>query len=173
MLKNKIEATANVVFIIIAVLLVGIFVSSRIASSHDTSLQEGEIIQPLSDYAWSDYDRTLVLYLSAGCKYCQDSAPFYRRLLELHRDSQSSTNVLAVFSDPVLDVQELLRQKQLDIEYRASVPPSQWKISATPTLLLVSSSGRVLKSWQGQLSSEGEEHVLEMIGITRPAQRVF
>jgi thiol-disulfide isomerase/thioredoxin len=170
MMRQRLEAAANAVFIIVALVLTAVVVRTHFAESTDPSLREGELLPPIPDYSWASQSRTLVLALKEGCTFCEASAPFYRRLSEMARRGEISARLLAVFPDSGIAVQNFLARADLSIDHRAGVAFAELKVTAAPTLILVSSTGRVLHVWRGQLSPQAEEHVVELVGTPSPRE---
>lgn len=82
-MKTKLEATANVIMIVVA-LAVGGVVLARYAASYHTarSVAAGDNLANLPGLDWSQHRRTLLLVLNTGCHFCQDSVPFYQKLVQ-------------------------------------------------------------------------------------------
>ena len=115
----------------------------------------------LDGWDWGAQDRTLVLVLRKGCHFCEDSAPFYQRLVARQQQGDSKTPIVAVFPDTADAVKEVVRSESLGVRALAGVPLEKLKVSGTPTLLLVDKSGKVLNTWTGMLSPRQELDVMK------------
>ncbi len=105
---------------------------------------------PGVDYSQSE--RTLVLVLSTHCRYCQMSVPFYRDLAaSLARDAAKapSRRLVAVFPDASEEVEKFKAKEGLNVTSVPEVPLNGLKVQGTPTLLLVSKAGKVIRVWHG------------------------
>jgi hypothetical protein len=165
-LVSKLEAVANAVFVVAALFLLALLTrnfAGQLGVRGPVVVRPNDILTEPPGYSWSAHDRTVVLVLKARCEYCEASVPFYRRLVALDSAEALSGSLLAVFPDPADTVRTVLREEGLAIDYRAGVSLAPWKVTGTPTLLVVSSSGRVLQVWRGRLSREEEELVVETI----------
>jgi len=166
-MKNRIEGIANVIVITFALVVGSIFLKDRlspVASEPDT-VKAGDKLSNLAGWNWGSHDQTLVLGLRKGCHFCEDSAPFYQRLIAQQQEGSNST-LVAVFPDPADTVKDVLQSEGLRVQALAGVPLEGLKISGTPTLLLVDKYGKVLNSWVGMLSPRQE---LEVIRATTAA----
>ena len=106
--------------------------------------------------------QTLIMALASDCGYCQESMPFYRRLLARERDS-----VQIVVAAPVQDigiVDYLASENVLPDAVVFTDPGSgTLPVPGTPTLLVVDSEGVVTYSWIGLLNAEREADVLGVL----------
>ena len=103
---------------------------------------------------------TLLMVLSSDCVFCQESMPFYRRLL-----AQKRVGVQIVVAAPTLDIgmEEYLASEDIAPDEVIFTEPGALPVSATPTLLLVDSEGLITYSWTGLLSKAREEGVFEAL----------
>jgi hypothetical protein len=158
------NTASNVVFVVSAIFLVGWITNTQVLGSRQAGgVAEGDVLPALPDYSWESNPRTLVLALQVGCRYCEDSAPFYRRLADLQSRGELLAHAIAIFPDPGTSIDDLDTSERLDLESRAGVRFTELGIRGTPTLLLVSSAGRVLHVWNGQLTSDREATLIELL----------
>ncbi len=82
-MKTKIEVVANVIVILLAVVIGSVFFKDRFTTPAPESSQVkgGDRLPSMDGWDWGAHDRTLVFALRKGCHFCEDSAPFYQRLL--------------------------------------------------------------------------------------------
>jgi peroxiredoxin len=121
---------------------------------------------------WTAHDRTLVLALKNGCRFCEESIPFYRKLAELEESNQINAHLIAVFPDDPAAVRQLIETQRLAVEAFPGIELSQVKVDGTPTLILVDRQGRVSKVWIGELEAAGQAEVVTAIskaGAKRPS----
>lgn len=104
--------------------------------------------------------RTLVMVIQSGCGYCQESAPFYRRIIE-----RDATDVQVVVAAPSNDagIDSYLTEAGLDPDSVVLVDPWRLPVPSTPTLLLVAGDGLVTHAWVGMLDAEREAAVLDVL----------
>jgi hypothetical protein len=164
--KRTVESIANAAIIIVCCMLGWTLVTHK--SIHfgaqpvgfaETHL-EGQTLPPPSGYNWGSRPETLVLVIRKGCKYCEASLPFYTRLGELEKGNSLRAHVLAVMPDDKESGTRALQSAGSAFDSIFNQPLDSMKVSATPTLLLLDSRGRVMKSWVGQLGPGQEEDVI-------------
>ncbi len=160
-MKTKIEWVANVVVVLLAVVIGSVFLKDRFSTPAPESnyVKAGDRLPSLNGWDWSAHDRTLVLALRKGCHFCEDSAPFYQRLIAQQQDG-SNTAILGVFPDAVDAAKEVVQSEGLGVHVLAGVPLERLKVSGTPALLLVDRRGKVLNAWMGMLSPRQELDVM-------------
>jgi len=135
-----------------------------IPSRKDPAINEvkaGDKLSRLNGWDWSAHDRTLVLALRKGCHFCEDSAPFYQRLLSMHKQHGSTTAIVAVFPDAAANVKEVVESEGLGLETLPGVSLEELNVVGTPTLLFVDRHGTVLNAWSGVLTPKQEFEVVQ------------
>jgi rhodanese-related sulfurtransferase len=113
---------------------------------------------------WTDSDRTVLLALQKECKYCSESAQFYRRLAA-GLASQSNTRLIAVFSEKESETEAYLKQLDVPIEESRYVSFSSLGISSVPTLLILDRNGVVTDMWIGKLSPLEEKALMSKLRL--------
>lgn len=104
--------------------------------------------------------RTLVMVIQSSCGYCQESAPFYRRIIE-----RDAADVQVVVAAPSTDagIDSYLTETGLDPDSVVLVDRWRLPVPSTPTLLLVADDGLVTHAWVGMLDAEREAAVLDVL----------
>lgn len=166
-MKEKLEVVTNIVLMGLACV-----VGYRLWPAHrapenppPVSVKAGDHLPSLPAYDWKAHDRTLVLALRNGCRFCEESIPFYRKLAELEKSNQIDAHLIAVFPDDPAVVRQLVETQRLAIEALPGIELSQVKVEGTPTLILVDRQGQVSKVWIGELAAAGQADVIT--GISR------
>src|SRR5215467_52722 len=115
-MKTKLEAIANVTLILVALAMGGV-VLTRYAVSYRVprSVSAGDYLAKLPGLDWSQHRRTLLLVLNTGCHYCQDSVPFYQKLIQAQRRDSDGMEIVAVFPNEADMVREFTAQENLPI----------------------------------------------------------
>ncbi len=161
-MKAKIEGVANVTVILLAVVMGSLFLKDRFSTSDPkvNEVKAGDRLARLDGWDWGAHERTLVLVLRKGCHFCEDSAPFYQRLVAKQDQDGPNTAIAAVFPDNGDAVKEVVQSEGLAVHALAGVPLERLKVSGTPTLLLVDRDRTVLNAWIGMLSPRQELEVM-------------
>lgn len=164
-IASKLETTANVSIIVVAVLIGAIFISRYVVSSPTTqgsptpTIPVGsKVVFPGVD--WNNSSGTLVLALSTACRYCTDSLPFYKKLSE-SAARQSGIKLVAAFPQSVEESTIYLKDKGVSVDLVLNRQPNDLNVAGTPTLILVDERGAVVNSWVGKLPPEKEAEVVE------------
>jgi hypothetical protein len=110
---------------------------------------------------WAAYQKTVVLALSVGCKYCSASAPFYQRLTAYAESRQ--VRVIALLPQSEEESALYLKALKVNIPIVAQVDFQQINVGGTPTLFLVDPKGIVQEAWQGQLQESRERKLFSVL----------
>ena len=103
---------------------------------------------------------TLIMALQSDCGYCQESMPFYRRLLEHDTD-----DVQIVVAAPPGDsgIVAYLKSEGVTPDSVIFVELSRLPVSGTPTLVLTEGEGLVTHAWIGLLDAEREAELIDTL----------
>jgi hypothetical protein len=126
----------------------------------------GDSVSPLPTLNFEDANQTLLIVLKSDCPYCTASAHFYSRLLATAAKPKRRVRVVVAGSVADERLESYLIEQNLPVEALHKIPRGALKIRGTPTLLLVSSTGRVDGIWVGQLSSKVESELIGIIGAS-------
>src|SRR6266851_1106767 len=107
---------------------------------------------------WSGANQTIVLAINTECHFCSESAPFYQKLSKAALDKHD--RVIAVLPQTISVAKEYLDAKQVAVDTVIQAPLNSVGVSATPTLILVDSMGRVTATWIGKLSENQQKDLL-------------
>ncbi|MCI0662212.1 MAG: hypothetical protein L0220_14170 [Acidobacteria bacterium] len=176
-LVQKIEVTSHIAIILVAILVGIVLVKNYILSDSKTKSDAnnntakvsnqgetglvGKAIS-LPDTDWKINNQTLILVLSTGCRYCTESAPFYKQLAQ-QRAKQSNIQLIAVLPQPVDAGRIYLSDLGIAVDDVKQTPPNSLGVRGTPTLLLVNKEGIVTNAWEGKLPSSQEAEVLGLL----------
>lgn len=165
--SKKIEVAANVAILVVALLLGVVLVKRYLLPSPPPGPQRAEQLKPgekltLSDVDWGQSKRTLVMVLSTNCHFCTESAPFYQRLAR-EQSGRGDVRLMAVLPQSVEESRKYLDTNGVAVGDVRQVQPGAIRVSGTPTLIMVDSSGAVVDSWLGKLPPEKEEEVLKSL----------
>jgi hypothetical protein len=111
---------------------------------------------------WARNERTLLIALSEGCRYCSDSGPFYQRLTR-EVSGKKNIGVVAVLPQVVNEGRDYLTSLGVSIADVRQVSLDDLGVIGTPTLILVNKEGVVTNAWRGQIPSHKEDEVLNRL----------
>lgn len=165
-LSRKIETTANVATIIVAVLLstvlIKLYVLPSRAESKAPVVSAHKVVRGknldgrLLGVDWTKNHSTLVLAISTTCHYCNESVPFFRTL----GPAGKGVKMLAVLPQTVTEARQYLSNAGVRVDDVRQVPLNTLGVRETPTLLLVNDAGVVTDVWAGKLEPSQETQVL-------------
>lgn len=158
-----IEVTANVAIIALSIVLILVFIQRGSLFAPATAqrtpapaLAVGETLQ-VPGASWRSQGSTLTLALSSGCRFCNESAPFYRRLVS--RARQLNLDVAALMPEDTATARRYLDERSLEVP-TVHLLDATAKISAFPTLVLLGPGGVVRDVWVGKLNVSQEDAVI-------------
>ena len=166
-IPKQVELVANVAIVIIAILLGFVLVKRFILpQSSKPAVEERAQIAPgtklsLPGVDWSKGDKTLLMVLSTNCHFCNESAPFYKRLIEAVKDK--NVKLVAVFPTSIEESKAHLNELGLtNLEVERS-PLENIQVRGTPTLILTNEKGEVMDFWIGKLTPDKETEVINKL----------
>jgi hypothetical protein len=108
---------------------------------------------------WSAHNATLVVAISTACHYCIASTTFYSEMTH----AAHVAPIVVVMPQKEQDARTFLREHDVTPRSIVSANLASIQVSATPTLLLISSSGIVTKEWVGELTNIQQHEVIESL----------
>jgi hypothetical protein len=171
-MKTRLGSITNICVVIFAVIVGGLCARNSVFSADPSALgppqasqfKRGEQLPALAGYDWHAHGRTLVLALRNGCHYCEDSAPFYRKIAEMEQAGQIKYfHLVAIFPDSPDIVKQTLQSEGLSLQAIPSTPLRIFKVEGTPTAILADQNGHVIDSWVGELNSKQQDAVLDEV----------
>ena len=167
-LYKRLELVANIAIVLVAITLIAVLAKRFIFSDGSQNKATDQIQSNVGarvaqlDIDWSKNDKNLLLVLSNSCRYCTESAPFYKRLVQ-ERTKRDTFRLTAVLPQPVDEGRSYLNGLGVAIDDIKQLSPGAIRIRGTPTLLLVNSVGVVTEEWLGKLPPEKENEVLSRL----------
>jgi thioredoxin-related protein len=165
-LTKKVELLANVAIILVAivlcVVLVKKFVLTDSAATAPTRKQPevgAKIALPDTDF--SVKEKTLLLALKKDCRFCSESAEFYRKLTAAA--GEKNVRVIALFPHSAADGQEYLNQINVSVEDKRQADFAALNVAGTPTVILTDKNGEIKQFWVGKLPPEKEKEVIDSL----------
>ena len=161
-LQVLIELVANITIAVAVIVGISVWMYGLYASNHASNITGTNVASPtlhtkivLPGVDWSTSKATLVIAMSSECRYCVDSASFYKDLT--HRNHAAP--IVIVMPQRKQAAQEFLRRYMVTPNNVISAELTSIQVSATPTVLLISSSGVVEKVWVGELTKTQQQEV--------------
>lgn len=172
--KNLLEVGTNVAVLLAAMTVIAFFAvgyfnpkkvqpKKEIPQPSQTKLQAGQVFPRVGGIDYNEAPRTLIIMMSTKCRFCVASLPFYERMMDEKNYGKESIHIVAAFPNSPDEVKEFVVEKQFSVETVAGLDLAEVGLLFTPTLILVDKSGKILKSWAGQLTPDGEKNVFEAL----------
>lgn len=158
-MRRRLEIATNVAIVIFLGFIsidygVGFIRARTKAPSSPVEIKAGDQLVGLP-IDWRSHARTLVLALRYGCHYCQESAPFYKHLLDLQAAGQlGDVRISAIFPDDATVAAHTLQIENLKLDLVPAVDFARLRIFSTPTAMLVDPEGHVQHVWVGELNAQ-------------------
>jgi thioredoxin-related protein len=121
-------------------------------------MQNGDNLN-VPSLAWPQDRRTLLLAVSTTCHFCTDSAPFYQRISKDH----GNAHLVALLPQDKLEAEKYLAKLGVKVDEIRQASLGELGITGTPTLALIDSSGKVLRTWEGVLTADKEQEVISQL----------
>lgn len=112
-------------------------------------------------------EQTLLLVVRKGCRYCDESMPFYKQLGDDAAIAKRTRLVLAAPDDETVSREELAKQA-VRVDQVVKVSAGQLKIRGTPTAILIDRSGAVRQVFIGRLDEAKQQ---ELVGVLKAFAR--
>jgi len=161
---RKLEALTSLATLAVCILTAGVlvwrFVIPPSVGSSRAKVPVGQHLR-LSDVDWTAAPKTAVLVLSTKCHFCTESAPFFRDLVTTAHARK--VRVIAVLPQDRNEAMKYLGSLDLQFDGVFSAPLDRVGAKATPTVLLVGTSGAVLDGWIGAVHGQGEAKLLNKL----------
>lgn len=162
-LTQKLEVAANVLIIVVALILGGVLVKKYFFTEAAPERKQPVIGQKVADTGTdlAAHQKNVLLVLQKGCKFCTESADFYKKLLEQTKDK--NVKVTALLPQPKEEAEQYIKELGISgIEVRQS-QLDPLNVSGTPTIIVTDNQGVISDTWIGKLPPEKETEVLNKL----------
>jgi hypothetical protein len=101
-------------------------------------------------------EAAVLVMLSTECRFCDQSADFYRNLFRIKEDSKGKIELITFFREPLAQAEEKLSHWNLkpSFLYANGFKYVEEMVSGTPTIFMTDSSGIVKETWIGKLDHD-------------------
>jgi hypothetical protein len=162
--RRRLEISGNLAILAVAIILLRnlIWPSGQTRQELDVPTVGARVSLP--GIQW-DEGTTLLLVLQQGCRYCEASSAFYRRL---HNErSGTQPRMIAVVPGDKAEIARYLASQGVIVDDIITEKLSGIKVPYTPTLLLVDRAGKVIEGWVGKLDKHQESEVAQRIATSK------
>lgn len=166
-LKSYLEVATNVAVLMASLVVLSVYGLSYLAGKPKTvltvGLQKGQTVRALPQHDFGSSSQTLIIAMNTECHFCTESVPFYNQVIETQQALDKPTRVIAIFPNTEEEVKRYTHQQRLKADTISGVNLSALNLSATPTVILVDSGGRVLDFWIGKLAENAEQQIIKSL----------
>ena len=170
--KGKLDTAANIAIIVVCVIAAVVLIRNQFFPPRPAPppgappmVEKGERFDQLKGVAPAGSDRFLLVAVSPGCHFCNESMPFYKELLDKRNEKSSPIKFVAAVPNEAAKAEESQKfatagaqpDNLVHLDFAAI------KVPGTPTLLLVDNNGKVLDVWVGKLDERGQKQVLRVL----------
>lgn len=171
-MQRRLEVAADVLFVAVCggllyVLVVGIRAGNT-GPTNTSPYNVGERMSAVSGLDYGAADATLLMVAQSACRFCTDSMPFYRHLVEQRSQRRAPVRIVALMYES-RDGARYLAANGVAVDAIYAVSPEDIRNLPTPTLILVDKAGRIAGLWRGTLSPTREQDVLDRSLATKSA----
>jgi thioredoxin-related protein len=160
-LSQKIELSANIAIILVAILL-GYLLTQKLIFQQNTKQPPMEIAKgtkiSLADVDWQANQKTMLLVMQKGCHFCTESMPFYKTLVE--KSKEKGIKLVAVLPNSREESVQYLKENGVEIQEIKQAELDSVNVQGTPTLIMIDEKGEVVNSWIGRLPVLKEAEVI-------------
>ncbi|MFL6258356.1 MAG: peroxiredoxin family protein [Thermoanaerobaculia bacterium] len=169
--KSTLDTAANIAIIIVCAIAAVVLIRNQFfpkqaaAPGNMPQIEKGEKYAQLQQVVPVGANRALVVAVQPGCHYCNDSMPFYKRLIDERNQKGSAVKFVAAVpsDDAKAPESQKFAAAGTQPDSMVKLDFGAVKVPGTPTLVLVDNSGKVLNVWVGKLDEGGEKEVLKTL----------
>jgi hypothetical protein len=169
--KSALDTTANIAIIVVCAIAAVVLIRNQFFPSQSRppgappQVEKGERYDQLKAVVPAGADKALVVALAPGCHFCNESMPFYKKLIDERNQKQSPVKFIAAVRSEQEKAEEGKKFAEAGVQPDGMVPLdfSAVKVPGTPTVLLVDNSGKVLDVWVGKQDESGEKKILRVL----------
>jgi hypothetical protein len=166
-MKKWLEIATNILVIGMAGALVFTFFHYRLAPWQQTPqaalIQAGDTLKPVPGVSLAPAGDTLLLAIRNGCEYCENSMPFYKKLLELRAEGKISVPIFAVLPDSPDVAEKFVSSHGLSLPIMPGVSLTSLGVLGTPTMILASATRTVEHVWVGEQNSTQQTGLIKQL----------
>lgn len=171
MSRSKLDTAANIAIILVCIVAAAVLIRNNFFPPQQPlppgmeQAEKGDRLDVLKAAMPQGADRTLFVMLQPNCGYCNESMPFYKRLIDERNQKGSNVKVVAAVGKPDAQAEEAQKLAQAGVQPDGltTVDFEAAKVPGTPALLLVNNQGEVLDVWVGKLDEGKESQVLRSL----------
>jgi thioredoxin-related protein len=169
--KSTLDTVANIAIIVTCAVALALMVN-RFFFNKPTApaggppqVEVGEQFDQIRQVLPAGSQKALVVALSPTCHFCNESMPFYKRLIEERNQKGSGVKIIAAVPADAAKAEEAQKFAAAGVQPDSlvTVDFASIKVPGTPTIMLVDNQGKVLDVWVGKQDSGGEGKIIDTL----------
>ena len=170
--KSALDTVANIAIILVCAIAAFVLIRNQFFPApaqrppgSPPQVEKGERFDQLKAVVPAGTNRALVVAASPTCHFCNDSMPFYKKIIDQRNQKGSPVKFIAAVPAEQAKAEEAQKFASAGAQPDSMVQIdfSSIKVPGTPTVLLVDNNGKVLDVWVGMLDEDRQEDVLEVL----------
>ncbi len=174
--KTSLDTSVNIAILVVCALAIFVLIpkaheayqwltNSRPGPPPMQEVKKGERFDQLKAVLPAGTSRALVVAVSPGCHFCNESMPFYKQLLDQRNQKSSPVKFIAAvpFAEAKAEEAQKFASAGAQPDGLVQLDFAAVKVPGTPTLMLVDNNGEVLDVWVGKLEEDRQKEVLEVL----------
>ena len=168
--KSTLDTVANIAIIVtcavaLALMVNRYFFNKPVPQGGPPPAEVGEQFDQLRQVLPAGSQKALVVALSPTCHFCNESMPFYKRLIDERNQKGSGVKIIAAVPAEEAKAEEAQKFAAAGVQpdQLVHVDFASIKVPGTPTIMLVDNQGKILNVWVGKQDSDGEGKILETL----------
>lgn len=162
--RKRLGRLLNISIIVMLFVLIGIIIKKHYQDDPISPTIGPSARISIKGLDWAQSDQTLLLAIQGNCKYCAESARFYREIIQ-GLSGRKDIRVVAVFPEGFSEGGNYLSQLGLAINESKNASLPSLGIKEVPALVLVDKNGVVSNVWIGQLPPKKEAEVITALKL--------
>ena len=154
--RPALDTFANISCIVVCVLLAMTFARDHFGIGNrdipQAGISSGDVGPEIPGLQYSEASATVIIFISAFCAPCLSSLSDYAELQNLADQSHGKLRIVSLIQEREAEHMGVLKTKGLNTSIIIVPKFSKYKVSATPTLLVVGKSGLVKDLWIGKVT---------------------
>lgn len=162
-LFSKIEFITNILIIVAIIGIAGFYIKRSYFPSNQAVISQPAVGSKINvaGLDFSKQSKTLVMALQTTCHYCNESADFYKKLIQSVQGK--NTKLVAVFPGSIEESKAHLDELGLSSIDIDQAPLNTLPVNGTPTLILTNDKGEIMNAWIGKLPENKELEVINSL----------
>ncbi len=167
--KSTLDTVANIAIILVCAIAAVVLVRNQFFPPEPPprpgQAEKGETLAALKQALPAGTQRAMVVALSPTCHFCNESMPFYKKLIEERNSKSSPVKVIAAVPSEAAKAEEAKKFAEAGVQpdQMVTMDFSAIKVPGTPTVLHVDNNGKILDVWVGKQDSGGERQILKAL----------